>query len=315
MKAEDIERIFKETVSRPENNIHLPFEKHARVGRKYNGEYIYSDKLICEYTPEQVLQQLQEIADEKKVDITESDVLIEQGRRYGGYDDEIFVKIIHPLYFPKEHYYVEWNYTLGGHVAKPIKEGGSLSKAVAYIQNHIGKEVDVKGRISMLVGYNRKTGNAIVSYLNENCGWHRIDKEDVIMVNSPLNRSYQYVSIEKLKHSLGPTRYKLNETITVNIKSEGENEEYKVKTSITYRDNDNNKERVVYETENTDDSFILNHTRRYENNDSCPLLDRFIFSAHQRYLIQYVVENSKKESKNDTEDNRLPLSEEGYKDL
>ena len=29
MKKEDIERIFKETVSRPENNIHLPFEKHA----------------------------------------------------------------------------------------------------------------------------------------------------------------------------------------------------------------------------------------------------------------------------------------------
>lgn len=101
MKAEDIERIFKETVSRPENNIHLLFEKHARVGRKYNGEYIYSDKLICEYTPEQVLQQLQEIADEKKVDITESDVLIEQGRRYGGYDDEIFVKIIHPPLFPQ----------------------------------------------------------------------------------------------------------------------------------------------------------------------------------------------------------------------
>lgn len=56
MKVEDIERIFKETVSRPENSIHLPFEKHARVGRKYNGKYIYSSKLICKYTPEQVLQ-------------------------------------------------------------------------------------------------------------------------------------------------------------------------------------------------------------------------------------------------------------------
>lgn len=91
--------------------------------------------------------------------------------------------------------------------------------------------------------------------------------------------------------------------------------EYKVKTSITYRDNDNNKERVVYETENTDDSFILNHTRRYENNDSCPLLDRFIFSAYQRYIIQGIVENNEKESKNDTENNRLPLSKEGYEDL
>lgn len=92
-------------------------------------------------------------------------------------------------------------------------------------------------------------------------------------------------------------------------------EEYKVKTSITYRDNDNNKERVVYETENTDDSFILNHTRRYENNDSCPLLDRFIFSAYQRYIIQGIVENNEKELKNDTENNRLPLSKEGYEDL
>lgn len=61
------------------NSIHLPFEKHARVGRKYNGEYIYSNKLICKYTPEQVLQQLQEIADEKEVDITNSEVLIEWG--------------------------------------------------------------------------------------------------------------------------------------------------------------------------------------------------------------------------------------------
>lgn len=204
MKVEDIERIFKETVRRPENSIHLPFEKHARVGRKYNGKYIYSSKLICKYTPEQVLQQLQEIADEK---------------------------------------------------------------------------------------------------------------EDVIIINSPLNRSYQYISIEKLKHTLSPTRYKLNETITINIQSEGEDEEYKVKTSIAYRDNDNNKERVVYETENTDDSFILNHTRRYENNDSCPLLDRFIFSAYQRYIIQGIVENNEKESKNDTENNRLPLSKEGYEDL
>lgn len=136
MKVEDIERIFKETVSRPENSIHLPFEKHARIGRKYDGDYIYSSKLICEYTPEQVLQQLQEIADEKEVDITNSEVL-----------------------------------------------------------------------------------------------------------------------------------------------------------------------------------FILNHTRRYENNDSCPLLDRFIFSAYQRYIIQGIVENNEKELKNDTENNRLPLSKEGYEDL
>lgn len=314
MKAEDIERIFKETVSRPENSIHLPFEKHARVGRKYNGEYIYSSKLICKYTPEQVLQQLQEIADEKGVDIMDSEVLIEWGRRYGDYDDEIFVKIIHPLYFPKEYYYLKWNYTMGGHSAIPTKEGELVAKAVAYIKNHIGKEVDM-GRVYMLVGYNRKTGNAIVSYSEENQGWHIMNKEDVIIVNSPLNRSYQYVSIEKLKHILSPTRYRLNETITINIRSEGEDEEYKVKTSITYRDNDNNKERVVYETENTDDSFILNHIQRYKNNDSCPLLDRFIFSAYQRYLIQGIVENNKKEPKNDTENNRLPLSKEGYEDL
>lgn len=32
MKAEDIERIFKETVNRPENSIYLPFEKHAIAG-------------------------------------------------------------------------------------------------------------------------------------------------------------------------------------------------------------------------------------------------------------------------------------------
>lgn len=189
MKVEDIERIFKETVSRPENSIHLPFEKHARVGRKYNGKYIYSSKLICKYTPEQVLQQLQEIADEKEVDITNSEVLIEWGVRYGGYNDEIFVKIIHPLYFPKEYYYLKWDYVMGGHVAKPTKEGEFIAKAVAYIKNHIGKEVDM-GRVSMLVGYNRKTGNAIVSYSNESCGWHKIDKEDVIIINSPLNRSY-----------------------------------------------------------------------------------------------------------------------------
>ena len=135
------------------------------------------------------------------------------------------------------------------------------------------------------------------------------------MVNSPLNRSYQYVSIENLKHSLEPTRYKLNETITINILSEGEDEEYKVKTSITYRDNDNNKERVVYETENTDDSFILNHPKNYKNNESCPLLDRLIFSVFQKYFIQGLVENNKKELKNDTENNRLPLSKEGYEDL
>lgn len=46
MKKEDIERIFKETISRPENSIHLPFEKHARIGRKYNGEYIYTVAIL-----------------------------------------------------------------------------------------------------------------------------------------------------------------------------------------------------------------------------------------------------------------------------
>lgn len=55
MKAEDMERISKGTTSGPENFIHLPFEKHARIGRRHDGDYIYGSKLICEYTPEQAL--------------------------------------------------------------------------------------------------------------------------------------------------------------------------------------------------------------------------------------------------------------------
>lgn len=46
-----------------------------------------------------------------------------------------------------------------------------------------------------------------------------------------------------------------------------------------------------------------------------PFIGQIIFSAYQRYIIQGIVENNEKELKNDTENNRLPLSKEGYEDL
>ena len=139
-------------------------------------------------------------------------------------------------------------------------------------------------------------------------GWDILEKEDVIMVKSPLNLSYKYVTIDKLKYVLGPTRGKWNEKIIIDIKSEGEDEEYKVKTTITYRDNDNDKERIVYEVENVDDSFILNHSKNYKNDDSCPFLDRFIFSVFQRYVIGNLVENNKK--KEDMSKKEMTIGEE-----
>lgn len=59
--------------------------------------------------------------------------------------------------------------------------------------NNLGKEVNYGSFKGMVVGYNIVLGLLILS-LVEDCGWNTIKHTDIILLRSPLNRSYVFAN-------------------------------------------------------------------------------------------------------------------------
>lgn len=67
--------------------------------------------------------------------------------------------------------------------------------------NNLGKEVDYDSFKGMVVGYNILLKCLILSFV-EDIGWNTIEDTDIILLRSPLNRSYALVHPKKYKGQL-----------------------------------------------------------------------------------------------------------------
>lgn len=67
--------------------------------------------------------------------------------------------------------------------------------------NNLGKEIDYGSLKGMVVGYNIVLECLILS-LVEDCGWNTIEYTDIILLRSPLNRSYALVYPKNYKEQL-----------------------------------------------------------------------------------------------------------------
>ena len=67
--------------------------------------------------------------------------------------------------------------------------------------NNLGKEVDYDGFKGMVVGYNILLEYLILSFV-EDIGWNTIEYTDIILLRSPLNRSYVLVYPKNYKEQL-----------------------------------------------------------------------------------------------------------------
>lgn len=67
--------------------------------------------------------------------------------------------------------------------------------------NNLGKEVDYDSFKGMVVGYNILLEYLILSFV-EDIGWNTIEYTDIILLRSPLNRSYALVYPKNYKEKL-----------------------------------------------------------------------------------------------------------------
>ena len=67
--------------------------------------------------------------------------------------------------------------------------------------NNLGKEIDYGSLKGMVVGYNIVLECLILSFV-EDIGWNTIEYTDIILLRSPLNRSYALVYPKNYKEQL-----------------------------------------------------------------------------------------------------------------
>ena len=68
-------------------------------------------------------------------------------------------------------------------------------------KDNLGKEVDYDSFKGMVVGYNILLECLILSFV-EDIGWNTIEYTDIILLRSPLNRSYALVYPKNYKERL-----------------------------------------------------------------------------------------------------------------
>lgn len=71
---------------------------------------------------DRVRKELQKVADELGLPITDNEVPAEWCKQGGRLDDELFVNLFAPLYFPAPKYKLEWDEEMKCHVAVPNEE-------------------------------------------------------------------------------------------------------------------------------------------------------------------------------------------------
>lgn len=67
--------------------------------------------------------------------------------------------------------------------------------------NNLGKEIDYGSLKGMVVGYNIVLECLILSLVKD-CGWNDFVSSDIILLHSPLNRSYVLANIKWYKGQL-----------------------------------------------------------------------------------------------------------------
>ena len=67
--------------------------------------------------------------------------------------------------------------------------------------NNLGKEVDYDSFKEMVVGYNILL-ECLILFFVEDIGWNTIEYTDIILLRSPLNRSYALVYPKNYKEQL-----------------------------------------------------------------------------------------------------------------
>ena len=68
-------------------------------------------------------------------------------------------------------------------------------------KDNLGKIVDYKGFKAKVIGYNILLECLILSFI-EDIGWNTIEYTDIILLRSPLNRSYALVYPKNYKEQL-----------------------------------------------------------------------------------------------------------------
>lgn len=88
----------------------------------------------------------------------------------------------------------------------------SLEELKQFVIANLGKSVKEeegrhKGEELMIVGYSLDTGmlgitNFVILSLTTNYGWTSLDRDDIILLHSPLNKSLTYMDMDLLKEIL-----------------------------------------------------------------------------------------------------------------
>lgn len=88
----------------------------------------------------------------------------------------------------------------------------SLEELKQFVIANLGKSVKEeegrhKGQELMIVGYSLDDGilgimNLVILSLTTNDSWTSLDKNDIILLHSPLNKSFTYMDVDVLKEIL-----------------------------------------------------------------------------------------------------------------
>lgn len=87
----------------------------------------------------------------------------------------------------------------------------SLEELKQFVIANLGKSVKEEGRHKgqelMIVGYSLDDGilgimNLVILSLTTNDSWTSLDKNDIILLHSPLNKSFTYMNVDVLKEIL-----------------------------------------------------------------------------------------------------------------
>lgn len=84
-----------------------------------------------------------------------------------------------------------------------------LERLKKFVIDNLGKSVKggerYKGEELMIVGYSLDDGmlgitNLVILSLTTDDKWTSLDKDDIIFLHSPLNKSFTYIDIDNLKY-------------------------------------------------------------------------------------------------------------------
>lgn len=95
------------------------FENFLSFTMKYN---VKPKKPSINQVVKRVRKELEEVANQLGLPITDNKVPIEWCKQGGRLDDELFVNLFAPLYWPAPKYKIVWNEEMKCHVAIPNKE-------------------------------------------------------------------------------------------------------------------------------------------------------------------------------------------------